>query len=72
MDKIVEEKDLNSSPLMSIPKSQLTAEETLIKMTLTYQRYILHPKKERINQNKMIEGAHSCYNQSHTPWMGGP
>ena len=63
---------LNLSPLMSTPKSQLTAEEALKKKTITYQRYILHPKKERRNQNKMIEGAHSRYNQSHTPWMAGP
>ena len=54
---------LTLSPLMSTPKSQLTAEQTLIKMTITYQRYILHPKKERRSQNKMIEGVHLWYNQ---------
>lgn len=37
-DKVVEQKDLSSPPLMKIPKSQLTAEQPETKKTGTYQK----------------------------------
>ena len=45
-DKMVEKKDMSSSLLMETTKSQLTAEQPLIKKTLEHNKKdTLHPKK---------------------------
>ena len=48
LDKMWEQKDLNSPPVMRTPKSQLSVERTLTKKkTGTYQKDILHPKTKK-------------------------
>ena len=44
-------KTLNSPPLMSTPESQISAEQSSVKKTGTYQKDILHPKTRKKPQD---------------------
>ena len=55
---------LSSPPLTSTPKSQLTAEQPLIKKTGTYPKKRHYTSKDiKKKPNKMVGGMHSPYNQ---------
>ena len=57
IDKMVEEKALNSPPLTKKPKSQLTAKQPSTKGLEPSKRDILHPKTEKKPQQDGRKGA---------------
>ena len=66
-------KTLSSPPLTSTPKSQLSAEQPLMKKTGTYQKRSSTTKdiKKEPQQDKQ-EGGTLDVVKSHTSWVGNP
>ena len=61
---------LDSPPLMSTPKAQLTTEQPSIKRLEPTKKDILHSRIQRRNQNKMIGEVHSQYSKIPYPLSG--
>ena len=55
-DKMADQKDLSSPPLMKTPTSQLTSEQTLTKRAGTYQKRYSTTKDKQKSTKRQYEG----------------
>ena len=71
-EKMVEQKDSSSLPLMKTPKLQLTAEQPSTKIGWKLPKKVPYPQRQRRSHIEMTGGVLSQYKQSHTHWVGDP